>query len=343
MILERLNEWGNILEATHPIPPRMPSPSPEPDAQPVNVAERKLRRMLEAAEFPEGRWQEQRTLPRPLNSTTPDVTFDDPDDNEIKTFIYLDGLSGHLHGNPETRDRDVQIRGQLRSEGHTVIEITAVDLDDEQAMTLYFKRLARLLIGRDAVSQVSEGAARWFAAREEEEPVGIEADEEQEAISELPFEWVEMPEEAERFQTWVPVYSLRAAAGAFSEEQIPEPEGWARLDTHRSLNESMFVAQIVGRSMEPQIPDGSWGLFSQQVGGSRHGRILVVQHHDIADAETGGSYTIKRYERPPQAGEGGHELHGQVVLRPLNPEYEPIIIEEGNQEVGVVAEFLEVL
>ena len=339
LILEKLNEWGTRLEETHPIPSKMPTPTPDPEAQPVNEAERKLSHMLKAAEFPDGHWQEQHPLPRPLNSTTPDVTFDDPDDDERKVFVYLDGLSQHIHGNPETRDRDMQIRGQLRSEGHDVIEITAAELDDEQAMTRYFKRLARLLIGRDAVDRVSGEASQWFAAREVEgEPTVEEAE-----TTILPFRLVEMPEEADLFRTCVPIYSLKAAAGGFSEGQAPEPEGWAELSISRLLNEDMFLAQVVGKSMEPRIPDGSWCLFSQHVAGSRYGRILVVQHRDIADPETGGSYTIKRYERPPQDAEEGAELQGRIMLSPLNPEFEPMIIEDGDDNVAVIAELAEVL
>ena len=31
---------------------------------------------------------------------------------------------------------------------------------------------------------------------------------------------------------------------------------WVELDTGRTLREGMFVAKVVGKSMEPRIPDG---------------------------------------------------------------------------------------
>ena len=226
LVLERLEAWGWQLEKTHPIPPKLPAQEPRGEEQPVNVAERKLRRMLLAAGFPEGRWQEQYPLIRPLNSTTPDVTYDDPDYDERKIFIYLDGLSAHLHGNPETRERDIQIRSELRNEGHDVLEITAADLDDEQAMTRHFKRLARALIGRDAANQVGDEAEEWFAAREEPEPAQAPDEKDTQGVV-LPFRRLEEPDEDELFRTCVPIYSLKAAAGSFSEGQIPEPDGWA--------------------------------------------------------------------------------------------------------------------
>jgi hypothetical protein len=120
--------------------------------------------MLLAAGFQDGGWQQQVHLAPPLMSSTPDVTFEDPDDSNRKIFIYLDGLSKHIHGNPETAQKDNAIRSQLRADGHEVISITAVDLDDSQAMVRHFKRLARQLLGRDAVEKVAAGVDEWFKA-----------------------------------------------------------------------------------------------------------------------------------------------------------------------------------
>jgi phage repressor protein C with HTH and peptisase S24 domain len=39
----------------------------------------------------------------------------------------------------------------------------------------------------------------------------------------------------------------------------------------------MFVAQVVGRSMEPLIPDGSLCIFRHGVRGSRQGKRLLIE------------------------------------------------------------------
>jgi hypothetical protein len=44
-------------------------------------------------------------------------------DEDEGICIYLDGLSGHLHGNPETAERDREIRSWLRNNGYEVIEV----------------------------------------------------------------------------------------------------------------------------------------------------------------------------------------------------------------------------
>jgi hypothetical protein len=169
VIVERLDEWGDVLQPDHPIPPQAPDDLPSGGhAQPVNKAETQLKGMLERAGFAGGRWQEQVALDRTLGSTTPDVTFDDPDDPDRRIYIYLDGLSGHLHGNPDTRMRDAMIRQELIAEGHDVLVITAHDLYDRQQMTRHFRRLARMLEGREGLQRVAEEAETWFAAEESE-------------------------------------------------------------------------------------------------------------------------------------------------------------------------------
>ena len=346
LVLDRIEEWGNKLDIEHEIPAALPQGGGGGlNNQPVNVAEEKLRRMILAAGLPDGYWQEQRLMPRPLDSTTPDVTYEDPDDGERKIFIYLDGLSEHIHGNPETQDRDRAIRGELRSQGHEVLEITAVDLDDPQAMVRHFKRLARNLIGRDAIDRISEDADQWFAARTEEmAEEGLEIAEPVETeIIEGPFRRIDEPSEEEMFYSCVPIYSLRAAAGGFSEGQVPDPDGWAELDTTRGLSQGMFVGKVVGRSMEPAIPDGAWCLFRRDPGGSRQGRYVLAQLRDGIDPEHGGSYTVKRYERVGQGARDDGGLGGSIRLQPINPEFDEIVVEEGNDGVVVIGEVVEVL
>ncbi|MCZ7662518.1 MAG: S24 family peptidase [Thermoleophilia bacterium] len=142
----------------------------------------------------------------------------------------------------------------------------------------------------------------------------------------------------------MPLYTLKAAAGAFGAGQHVEPDGWVAPRTGRQLSEGMFVAQVVGRSMEPRIPDGAWCLFRSPVTGSRQGRIVLFQHQSIEDPESGGSYTVKRYESEKEADGRGDWTHKVIRLLPENPDFEPIVltgIDEG--EVSVIAELVDVL
>ncbi len=149
----------------------------------------------------------------------------------------------------------------------------------------------------------------------------------------------------ERYVTCVPFVPLKAAAGAFGDPQhIEDGEfEWASVDSRHRLRPGMFVAQIVGRSMEPAVPDGAYGLFRAPVEGTRQGKTVLVQLSDATDPETGQRYTIKRYHSEKiQYGESWR--HDLITLRPNNPEFEPIVLTERDEgELQVVAELVEVL
>lgn len=148
----------------------------------------------------------------------------------------------------------------------------------------------------------------------------------------------------ERFKICIPLLSLKAAAGGFGDVSEVEPEAWVRPKTSKKLRRGMFVAQVIGHSMEPRIPDGSYCLFQSPVEGSRTGRILLVQHRDIHDPETGGSYTVKRFDSSGVIGKEGTERRGIIYLRPENTDYEPIELGDVQEnEVAVIAELVEVL
>lgn len=152
------------------------------------------------------------------------------------------------------------------------------------------------------------------------------------------------PGAAEKYRTCVPMFDLDAAAGSFGSVQVVEDAGWVQPPTRRLLRPGMFVARVVGQSMEPLIPSGSHCLFSSPVEGSREGRILLVQHHAISDPETGGNYTVKRYQSKKVVDADGVWRHTEISLVPINPAHKPILLHEGAQdEVRVIAEFVEVL
>ena len=167
---ERLREWGEALSFAHDIPPQQPSAIPTASALPVNDAETKLRQLLLAAGFGEGVRGEQIRLSQALGSTTPDVIYraeDHAPDEGV--CIYLDGLSEHLHGNPQTAEADRRIRAWLRGSGFEVIEIPANELDDRQAMVRHFRRLATYLGDREQRNRVQDDTS-WFRA--EPNPAG---------------------------------------------------------------------------------------------------------------------------------------------------------------------------
>ena len=149
------------------------------------------------------------------------------------------------------------------------------------------------------------------------------------------------PPKEQWFKRYLPVYSLKAAAGYFGKGEAVEPEGWVEVDGFGKLDERMFVAKAVGRSMEPKILDGDYLVFKANPAGSRIGKIVLAQYRGPEDPETGGKYTVKKYDSEKVPDEEGGWRNIRITLSPLNPEFSPIILKEDSEDaVKVIAEYL---
>jgi SOS-response transcriptional repressor LexA len=147
------------------------------------------------------------------------------------------------------------------------------------------------------------------------------------------------PLEVGRFVTHLPLYSLRAAAGRLGEEMEAAEEDWVRAPEGLRLTPDLFVAHVVGRSMEPRIPDGSLNLFRLHPAGSRQNKILLIQRFGVTD-ET-ARYTVKKYTSTKVAVGEDQWRHERIRLEPLNSEYEAWDV--GPEDFAVVAEWLRVI
>lgn len=146
-----------------------------------------------------------------------------------------------------------------------------------------------------------------------------------------------------------PWIDLRFAAGSFSDLQALEEgaDSWVALPDWVSPQPGLFVAQVVGNSMNRRIPSGAWCLFRANPSGTREGKVVVVQHRNIADPETGGRYTVKIYSSEKVAASDAEWRHSRITLRPdsTQPGFQPVVIDrpEEDEDFSVVAEFLMVL
>ena len=153
------------------------------------------------------------------------------------------------------------------------------------------------------------------------------------------------PAPEDRYVTCVPLVPLKVAAGGFSDPQHVEDDDfeWVAVSSRHPLRKGMFVAQVVGKSMEPAILDGAWCLFRAPVGGTRQGKIVLVQLRDATDPETGQRYTVKRY-KSEKTNEGDSWRHEKITLKPVNPDFEPIVLAGADEgELQVIAELVNVL
>ena len=211
---------------------------------------------------------------------------------------------------------------------------------------------------REAFKTYYEGAemgeeadpARMYAIREELDASGIYLGEEVERFCEIFFKprQRQSPRDHQAMNAALDPAVSRFAA--LHGEREDEAELWrGKVQAFRNLYG--FLSQVIpyqdsdlaGRSMEPAIPDGAYGLFRAPVRGTRQGKTVLVRLHDATDPETGARYTVKRYESE-KAGDGDSWRHARITLKPNNPEFEPIVLTGADEgEIAVVAELVEVV
>jgi DUF2075 family protein/predicted GIY-YIG superfamily endonuclease len=142
----------------------------------------------------------------------------------------------------------------------------------------------------------------------------------------------------------IPFYDLKAAAGSFSEQQHVELKKYIQLDNEAISTSDYFSCRVIGESMNKIIPNGSICLFEKYKGGSRNGRIALVEMTDFTDADSGSNYTIKEYTSKKTIAEEGWQ-HEEITLLPnSNQVYEPIVLrDEETVGIKVIGFFVKVL
>lgn len=139
------------------------------------------------------------------------------------------------------------------------------------------------------------------------------------------------------FKTHLPRYSLRAAAGRFLDNGEISEEGWVEAPEDMArLDPSMFIAEIVGHSMEPLIPDGSFCVFRAGVTGSRTGRLVLAEDREA------NAYAVKRYTSEKIVTDEGWK-HQRIRLESLNPGYPSWDLDPDEEKYRIVGEFVRVL
>jgi phage repressor protein C with HTH and peptisase S24 domain len=138
------------------------------------------------------------------------------------------------------------------------------------------------------------------------------------------------------FRTHLPRYSLRAAAGRFLDNEEIVEQGWIEAPASMPhLDPGMFVAEIVGKSMEPLIPDGSLCVFRVGVAGSRAGRLVLAEDREA------NAYAVKRYQS--EKSQGDEWRHTRIRLESLNPGYPSWDLKPDEEKYRIIAEFVRVL
>ncbi|MCE2974207.1 MAG: DUF2075 domain-containing protein [Sediminibacterium sp.] len=142
----------------------------------------------------------------------------------------------------------------------------------------------------------------------------------------------------------VPFYDLKIAAGTFSSQQQVENIKYIELENLTNLKKDYFACKVIGESMNKIIPNGSICLFEKYTGGTRNGKIVIVEMTDFTDLDTQSNYTIKEYTSKKTTSEEGWKHEEIVLLSKSHQSYYPIILrDEETIYLKVVGIFIKVL
>jgi SOS-response transcriptional repressor LexA len=148
----------------------------------------------------------------------------------------------------------------------------------------------------------------------------------------------------EEIKHTIPLYDFYAAAGSFSELQSEKTYTYIEVPEKYSAND-YFACEVIGESMNRRIPNGSICIFKKESGGSRNGKIVLVENRDIHDQDFNSGFTVKTYSSKKTITEEGWK-HEEIVLIPNSndAQFKDIIITEDNSEgMSIVGELICVL
>lgn len=143
----------------------------------------------------------------------------------------------------------------------------------------------------------------------------------------------------------IPLFNFYAAAGSFSDLQSDHEFSLIDAPENIQNTKDYFACKIIGDSMDRVIPNGSIALFKHYTGGSRNGKIVLVENRDIQDEDFNSAFTIKTYSSEKEVTEEGWS-HTIIKLLPnsYDDSYSPIIItEENGEQMKIIGEFVALL
>jgi ATP-dependent helicase YprA (DUF1998 family) len=340
-----LSAASGPLVVSHPIPEKLPVTATTTGQSQTHI-EARFKRLLTAAGLPDPKCQHPLDLGAGYGGTIPDFFYDGADDDEPGLCVYVDGMAGHIHGNPEQKQKDDAIRAKLNAMNYEVVVVRSFELDDRSAVVSAIARIAKYLVGKEKQRSLKDDTT-WFDRATA--PAGQPTAAPQQAADQeaRPFRIVQ-PKPKDCYRTCLPLLPLKAAAGFFSESQagVDGEVEWVEIDGRVKPAEGLFVAQVIGESMNRRIPNNAWCVWRANPTGTRNGSVVIAEHPDINDSDLIGRYTVKIYESEKVADADRGWRHSRVTLKPdsTDPSFAPIVLENLNDgDLRIVAELLEVL
>ena len=140
--------------------------------------------------------------------------------------------------------------------------------------------------------------------------------------------------QGKRIGVMLPLHHRRVAAGPFRYEEDDHEEGQVEAPPEVKGGPGWFAVRVAGKSMEPDIPDGSVAIFRPYQGGTRDQQIVLIQR----DGEDGlASWTLKRYTSKKRQLSDSEWRHEEITMHSRNEEFDDWGLDpnENNRTLGV--------
>lgn len=134
------------------------------------------------------------------------------------------------------------------------------------------------------------------------------------------------PPEEEKFNTYLPAYSLEKAFKKFiNKSESINPDGWLKIDAPGTHPKSSFVVQIKGKDLEPLYKNNDWIILDSEYSDNEiEGKLSLVKCEEIKDENYIDKYTIRKVTI--EVKQSGLFFENRVILNGLNKDTDKIEI-----------------
>ena len=160
-----LSALGSTLVTGPMIPAKVGASSGSGET--TNMAEERLRLLLERAGFPSPAMQHRINLPAVSSHTVVDFFFESESDSYEGVCVYLDGLGVGAHGSAAQQERDRILRSALSGLDYEVVAIPASDLNNRAMLITHLAAIAKAIIGRSRAQEVRATAEEWWVDQDD--------------------------------------------------------------------------------------------------------------------------------------------------------------------------------
>ncbi|MFN0188439.1 MAG: DUF3427 domain-containing protein [Bacteroidia bacterium] len=261
------------------------------------------------------------------NLTSEDVKAIKNHNNELRLSLFIKKSNGE--------GDDFYYMGEVKPIDDSFEESTIPDDHGQQVSVVKIKF--------DMLQPVEDSIYEYITQNQEEDEMEkVELDSAPTKI--LPFTIVP-DEQIKQYVNCIPLYDVSAAAGPFKGIEGDYAIDWIELSNLKKYSDEYFVIRVLGESMNKKIPNNSYCLFKKDTGGSRNGKIVLVQHQDIQDQNYGIGLTVKEYHSTKKITE---ELwqHESITLKPKSTDskFKDIVVDvESADEFRILGIFERVL